>query len=797
MCGKANPDTNDVCQFCGARLKPFVLPQTSDLQLPASWNKPTTPAAPIPPAPEESWLSGLRAESEDDQPVPTPSDQPPAIDDWLSRLRADNSDAAPPPAQTGGLVIGAEEPPKFNTDFLKSRLGGVPVTPPPPTAPAKTAAAEPESDWLKTLEAPPSKRIELPKTAPLVMPDSMKDEIDSEVPDWLKSFDIPQAGPPGEPKNAPPLQPQDDTPSWLKQLESPAAPEVETPLIRPKTAPLVMPDTLEVEPPTDVPDWLKSFSTPGLDNLLPGFASAAADSIQSPPPSIPIQPDTPGALTAEADLPTWLAAMRPTGFDIPGVPVDQPASSLDSDEWLGASTPVIGGLTAPSSSPPPTPESPRAPKAPGLATTDLPDWLKALRPPDAHASFAEMEPEREETVGPLAGMRGTLLAESAIAVAGKPGASVARFVVSERQTKYAEILRGIVSEETEKVESKPRRKLRLTYAWDRLLIAAALAAAALAPYLLPSFVPAGLFPAPTRLSPAAADFISTLDGLPGDQPVLVAFEYEPASTGELNPGVDATLNHLLRRGLRVVAVSTFPTGAALAQDALDRAAVEANIADSYGVKYINLGYIPGGASGLGQFAASSRTTLLADFRDGKFPWNLDVTKGVRTAKDFSLVVVAAATAESAQAWIEQVQPAAKIKIAVVSSAAAEPLLYPYYAGGGKQIAGLISGWTGAAAYDNATGRATLLAQRDPLYATRWPAYALGLVVASGMLIIGALVGAAGTLLTRAADERAAKTARAAADAAANAPQSELKRPAPKAKTASRAASAKAGRRKKN
>ncbi|MEK7276072.1 MAG: hypothetical protein AAB427_01870, partial [Chloroflexota bacterium] len=682
--------------------------------------------------------------------------------------------------------------------------------------PAASPPPEPESDWLKALETPPIQAAR-PKTAPLIMPGATKDEIDSETPDWLKSFEIPQAGPLSEPKSAPPLQPQEDTPSWLQQLEAPDMPRVEPPA-PPTAGPLVMPGSPEVKPPSDVPDWLRSFSTPGLDSSLPGFAKTVADSKQNPPPSIPIQPDAPGGpgsndfsraaktiqpdapggLTAEDDLPTWLAAMRPTGFDIPGVPLDQPASSLNSDEWLGTSSPVIGGLTAPPSSLPPASKTP-APKAPSLAAADLPGWLKALRPPDAHASFAEMEPEREETVGPLAGMRGTLLAESAITVAGKPGASVTRFVVSERQTKYAEILRGIVSEETEEAESKPRRKLRLTYAWDRLLIAAALLAAALVPYLAPSLVPAGLFPAPTVLSPAAVDFISALDNLPADQPVLVAFEYEPASTGELNPGVDAALTHLLRRGLRVVAVSTFPTGAVLAQDALDRAAVETDIADGYGVKYINLGYIPGGASGLGQFAASPKTTLLTDFRDAKYPWNLDITKGVRTAKDFSLVVVAAATAGSAQAWIEQVQPAAKIKIAVVSSAAAEPLLYPYYAGGGKQIAGMITGLYGAAAYDEVTGRATLLAQRDPAYAARWPAYALGLVTAGGMLIIGGLVGAAGAMLTRAAEQAAAKTAGATAAAAANAPQSELKRPASKAKPATRAAreAAKAEHRPKN
>ncbi|MEK7277530.1 MAG: hypothetical protein AAB427_09290, partial [Chloroflexota bacterium] len=121
MCGKANADTNDVCRFCGARLKPLVLPQTSELQLPANWNKPAAPAPPIPPAPDESWLSGLTAPSEDDQPGPAPSSQPPPVDDWLSRLRADDADAASSPKQTGGLMIGAEEPPKFNTDFLKSR----------------------------------------------------------------------------------------------------------------------------------------------------------------------------------------------------------------------------------------------------------------------------------------------------------------------------------------------------------------------------------------------------------------------------------------------------------------------------------------------------------------------------------------------------------------------------------------------------------------------------------------------------------------------------------------------------
>jgi hypothetical protein len=61
-----------------------------------------------------------------------------------------------------------------------------------------------------------------------------------------------------------------------------------------------------------------------------------------------------------------------------------------------------------------------------------------------------------------------------------------------------------------------------------------------------------------------------------------------------------------------------------------------------------------------------------------------------------LAVVFAAEAEDVQAWLEQVAPRNGVPVIAATSAAADPTLRPYLAS--SQLAGLVSGFDGAAAY---------------------------------------------------------------------------------------------------
>ena len=439
--------------------------------------------------------------------------------------------------------------------------------------------------------------------------------------------------------------------------------------------------------------------------------------------------------------------MRPAGLD--AFPATSSVSEIDSTASLIPAFPDLAPL--------PT-ESGSELIAKDVSSGSLPSWLRAMKPVDDHAPQADMGMDREESAGPLAGMRGILLAESVMTLAGKPGESVERLVITEAQAKHAEIFAQIIREETEEVVPRVRAKSKFSYAVDRLLITLLMVALV----VLPNFVRLDVLPQPSKLSAAGAGFYSQINDdkkLASNQIVLVALDYDVGYSSELNPTMEVVLVNLLRRNVRIAMVSSSPLGAMMAQEILTRAVREVEIergvkdtrfAEDYGKKYIHLGYIPGGVLGLQSFALSPQETVITDFVQGKSLWTdqtllKDLKSGVG---DFGLIIVAASSVETAQGWIEQVGPLTKGKVAAISSAASAPLLYPYYSN--KQLIGILNGMPDAIAYNKTANRKATVAER-------WQGYALSLNAVSAVLLLGALLSVVMVIVIRRREqEEAAK-----------------------------------------
>jgi len=686
-----------------------------------------------------SWL----ASTESAPPPPAPPDaEGKAVigtTDWLASFQPDSS--TPPAKKTGA------------TGWLSSQ---------PPVSTGSTGTLKPSgksvlgaADWLNSLAASEP----APDAPPAFDAQDFDQAMKSGEPDWVIGND-------------------EDLPDWMKQSPPPAEPT-------PPETPSASPSARAVVGTTD---WLKNFGKVS-DEPTPAFDMAAVTgelretdssdldwlaSLDKPieaaaptrPPIGPLPQPTaaetgplpPGGEGIEnADLPPWLAAMRPTGLDITGaapLPEAPAIASADLPDWV---KPPSGVSTATSISPdetlPGAPSFPSAPSAPlpsAAAFTEAPAgeditqavvplWLRQMRPPDSQAAILALEPEREETAGPLAGMRGILPAESVIAVAGKPGSAVAQFLISDAQERRAEMLRAIIQEETaEPAEIRPRKRARIHYSFGRLIVALMLIAVAILPLLPPvaAYLPIGLFPFP-ELSSGGRPLFQTIEALPSDQPplALIAFEYEPAYTGELNPIIESVLAHLMKRGARIAAVSTYPTGALIAQNVMDRVAAESGVAEGYGKSYINLGYIPGGATGLQHFATAPTATILRDFSGGEKPFEREALTGFTGLENFDLIIVVSASHDDAQRWIGQVKREGQ-PMSAITSAAAEPLVAPFTGGDTPPITGLVSGLAGAIGYDRATGRASESAAQA---AIRWNSFAISLHASAAILVGGALL----------------------------------------------------------
>jgi hypothetical protein len=454
------------------------------------------------------------------------------------------------------------------------------------------------------------------------------------------------------------------------------------------------------------------------------------------PPPVPAMPGgEEGEPVGEIALPEWLSAAAgeetssaPPAEPEPTLPFQEPSQEEIEEklsQWLG--------------------EEKAGKEAEPLPSAGLPTWLEAMRPAEVAAQppMDDKSLDYIESAGPLAGLRGILAAEPEVARPQKSPSFPSFLQVSEKQRAHAEILKALLEQEGE-AQPPPRTKV-LQSRWLRVVIAVLLVAALLLPIVFTSQIS----PLPINL-PEVFAISRLIESLPEQAAVLVAFDYEPGLSAEMDAAASAVLDHLMLRGARLAVLSTSPHGPILAERFIQT--IQAFHRYHSGQEYVNLGYVPGGIAGLSSLTADLQRSLPFTLQ-GVPAWSGTAPlQNVSRLTDFSLVMVIADNPDDARAWIEQVQPtlqSGEVPMVMVLSAQAEPLVRPYYEATPRQVAGLVVGMRGGAAYARLTGRGGLAR----MY---WDAFSLGLLTAGAILLLG---GSLQTLLLWQSRSRGKREAR--------------------------------------
>jgi len=223
--------------------------------------------------------------------------------------------------------------------------------------------------------------------------------------------------------------------------------------------------------------------------------------------------------------------------------------------------------------------------------------------------------------------------------------------------------------------------------------------------------------------------IKTVEAIPADAPVLVIFDYQPSTVGEMEAAGASLLDHLLLlKHPRLALLSTSPTGPALAERFMSVVLADRSYARN--LQYVDLGYLPGGLTGIYTFAQNPSAAVPLD-AGSKPVWQSPVLAPVTRLSDFAAVIVLTDSVEAGRSWIEQTSLArGSSPMVMVASAQAGPMLLPYVDSG--QVSGLVSGVNGAAGAEQANGGL-------PGYVRRyWDAYSLGLYLAVVLIVLGGL-----------------------------------------------------------
>lgn len=545
-------------------------------------------------------------------------------------------------------------------------------------------------------------------------------------------------------------------PDWLKQTEAsflqPSEPESEEPApdhISEEIDSLLnlVPTPSDEQKPAIDDEWLASLlAEAGVGELAQETLAAeplqeAMEAEETGEPGLTSEElsEEEGLLPpAELEKPEWLSDMEASStIKLEGgmqpseslhieAPAEEKAEKKGAEqvevpEWVGKTS--FGEK-------PPTPKEPETPIVPA----EIPGWLEALRP-SKEEKVSPSKPVEDisaadiVTAGPLVGLRGVISAHPSAIQARKPPTYSIKLRVTEEQHARVQMMEELLAEE-QKPKPLPSKPI-LTYRHIIRLVVAVLLILPIV-WMVVSRSQQGPSPQPSNV-PGVVEFAQQVQALPAGAPVLIAFDYEPGFSGEMNPAISTVLTQLASKNAYLSLVTTTPSGPALAESLMKNVSAGALAASSAYSNYTDLGFIPGGTMGLLGLAASPRTVLPYSL-DGKDVWASEPLNTISSIADFSAVIVITNDPDTARVWIEQVGPHLQTQdrpLLFITSTQAEPLIRPYYQAAPSQVQGMVAGLAGGLAYGGTVG--------SPGQNGLWEALSISITVSILIILIGSIV----------------------------------------------------------
>ena len=198
---------------------------------------------------------------------------------------------------------------------------------------------------------------------------------------------------------------------------------------------------------------------------------------------------------------------------------------------------------------------------------------------------------------------------------------------------------------------------------------------------------------PTGLAQAVFDEIEALD--PGDK-VLMAWDFDPASEGELGPMATAFTYHCATKGLKLYYMSLWPVGPQMVDDNIANV-IKTDFPDLvYGVDYVNLGYKSGNEAVIKVIITDIRGLYTTDAK-GTSIRDIPMMQGIENIQQMDLIINIAAGYAGTTEWVLfAVTPYPDIRLVAGVTGVQAPLLYPYIP---EQLPGLLGAIKGAAEYE--------------------------------------------------------------------------------------------------
>jgi hypothetical protein len=195
----------------------------------------------------------------------------------------------------------------------------------------------------------------------------------------------------------------------------------------------------------------------------------------------------------------------------------------------------------------------------------------------------------------------------------------------------------------------------------------------------------------------AESVFNEIEALEEGAPVLLAFDFDPGSEGELGPMSTAFTLHCCHKKLKMVYMTLWPVGPQMIDDAINRVIRPDFPHLEYGEDYVNLGYKPGYEGVIKVIVTDLRELYTTDDK-GTNVDQIPMMDGINSVQDFDLVINVSAGYAGTKEWVQYAATPFRDRIRIVAGCTGvqAPLLYPYIP---EQLPGLLGAIKGAAEYE--------------------------------------------------------------------------------------------------
>lgn len=199
---------------------------------------------------------------------------------------------------------------------------------------------------------------------------------------------------------------------------------------------------------------------------------------------------------------------------------------------------------------------------------------------------------------------------------------------------------------------------------------------------------------PERPSPMVISVFDAVENLPEGSSILLAYDYDPPSKGELQPMAAAFTRHCALKKHKLFFMTLWPQGPPMVDQNIE--ILNREFPDyEYGRDYVNLGFRPGG-EGVIKVVISDLKELYSSDVKGTDLDKIPLTRDLKNIQQMDLICNVSAGDPGTKQWVLFAATPLKIPLVAGVTGVGAPVLYPYIP---AQLQGLLGAIKGAAEYE--------------------------------------------------------------------------------------------------